>query len=116
MGAVLDVFVGRITADGLSDFHINKKEVDSLHFVPVTFFLDTEPEEYSLETEVKSAYTNEAGERIVLFPAKELGIPERYYHSWAARKTKVYVYKYRELVIWGLTAEILREMAKTFAA
>jgi 8-oxo-dGTP pyrophosphatase MutT (NUDIX family) len=115
MGAVLDVFVGKITADGFSDFRINKKEVDSLHFVPFSFFLDTRPDEYSLETEVRSSYTDETGKRVVLFPAKELGIPERYHRSWTTRKTKVYVYTYHGLVIWGLTAEILCATAKTFA-
>jgi hypothetical protein len=56
-------------------------------------------------------YYNESGEEKVLFPAKKLGLPEKYHTSWPLRKSAVYVYNYKGIIIWGLTAAIIREIA-----
>jgi hypothetical protein len=55
---------------------------------------------------------NKNGTKEILFPAQELGIPEMYHDSWPVRPSKVYVYTYEGVVIWGLTAEIVRELSK----
>jgi 8-oxo-dGTP pyrophosphatase MutT (NUDIX family) len=113
IGAVIDVYVGRLTVDSVSRFVPNKDEVETLHLIPVSFFAHTQPKEYPLETIVHSTRYNEHGEKEILFPAKELGIPEMYHDSWRVRDSNVYVYTYNDIVIWGLTAEIVREIAKT---
>ena len=112
MGATLDVFIGRIKIENLSELDPNKEEVDKICPVPFSFFVKTKPDSYILETEIKSSYYNESGEKKVLFPAKELGLPEKYHSSWPIKKTTVYVYNYEEIVIWGLTAEIILEITK----
>ena len=112
MGATLDVFIGRIKIESFSHISPNKEEVEEIYFVPFSFFVKTKPDSYLLETEIKSMYYNESGEKKVLFPAKELGLPEKYHLSWPIKKTTVYVYNYEGIIIWGLTAEIIREIAK----
>jgi len=110
IGATLDVFIGKIKIENFSQLNPNKKEVEEIYPVPFSFFVKTKPETYVLETEIKSMYYNESGEKKVLFPAKELGLPEKYHVSWPIKKTPVYVYNYEGIVIWGLTAEIIREI------
>ena len=44
------------------------------------------------------------------FPVKELKLPKRYYGTWANGKRNIYVYKYGDKIIWGLTAAILYEL------
>ena len=112
MGATLDVFIGTIKIENFSQLNPNKKEVAEVYLVPFSFFVKTKPDSYLLETEIKSMYYNESGEKKVLFPAKELGLPEKYHVSWPIKKTPVYVYNYEKIVIWGLTAEIIREITK----
>jgi len=113
MGATLDVFIGTIKIESFSELKPEKEEVEMLHPVPFSFFVKTEPDCYLLETEIKSMYYNESGEKKVLFPAKELGLPEKYHLSWPIRKTAVYVYNYEGIVIWGLTAAIIYEITNS---
>ena len=112
MGATLDVFIGKIKIESFSQLNPNKKEVEKIYPVPFSFFVKTKPDFYSLETETKSVCYNESGEEKVLFPAKELGLPEKYHLSWPIKKTIVYVYNYEEIIIWGLTAAIIQEVTK----
>jgi 8-oxo-dGTP pyrophosphatase MutT (NUDIX family) len=114
MGATIDVFIGKIKIESFSELNPNKEEVDNIYPVPFSFFLDTKPDSYLLEVEIKSMYYDESEKKKVLFPAKELGLPEKYHKSWPTRKTPVYVYNYEGIIIWGLTAEIVREIAKVF--
>ena len=112
MGAAVNIFTGRIFVNDMSEFSPNKEEVDSLHLVPVDFFLDNEPEEYKLQVEIKSAYDNDKGEKVILFPAEKLGLPEKYHNTWKGRIPGTYVYKYKDIIIWGLTAKIIREISE----
>ena len=52
------------------------------------------------------------GEKVVLFPAEKLGLPEKYHNSWKGRTPGTYVYKYEDIIIWGLTAKIIREISE----
>ncbi len=112
MGATLDVFIGTINIETISQLNPNKEEVENIYPVPFSFFVKNRPDCYLLETEIKSMYYNESGEKKILFPAKDLGLPEKYHSSWPVKKTTVYVYNYEGIVIWGLTAEIIREITK----
>ena len=64
-----------------------------------------------LETEVKPMLYNEKGNREILFPAKELGLPEIYHVPWKGREASVYVYRYEDITIWGITAAIIYEIS-----
>ena len=112
MGAAVNIFTGRILIKNESELKPSMEEVESIHLVPVDFFLDNEPEEYKLKVEIKSAYDNDKGEKVVLFPAEKLGLPEKYHSTWEGRTPGTYVYKYRDIIIWGLTAKIVREIAE----
>ncbi len=112
MGATVDIFTGSIHIKDKSELNPNAEEVESIHLVPVDFFMDNEPEEYKLQIEIKSSYDNDMGEKIVLFPAEKLGLPEKYHNSWQGRTPSIYVYKYDDIIIWGLTAKIIKEIAE----
>ncbi len=110
IGAALDVFIGRILISSFSELAPRLSEVESIHAVPFSFFISSTPEKYILETEIKPVYYDENGNSKILFPARELGLPEMYHSPWAARKAGIYVYKYSGIVIWGLTAAIVYEL------
>ena len=112
MGATVDIYTGRLDIKGESDLDPSRKEVESIHMIPVDFFLENEPEEYKLQIEIKSKYDDENGEIIELFPAEKLGLPEKYHSSWKGRKPSIYVYKYESIIIWGLTANIVKEISE----
>ena len=112
MGAAVNIFTGTIDIKDLSELAPNTEEVESVHLVPVDFFLNNEPEEYKLHVEIKSAYDNEKGEKVILFPAEKLGLPEKYHNSWKGRTPGTYVYKYEDIIIWGLTAKIVKEITE----
>ncbi|MBO7429905.1 MAG: CoA pyrophosphatase [Spirochaetia bacterium] len=98
--AIIHVFIGVLHIESLAETSPNKKEVAEIFAVPASFFTEKKPEIYQVES-----YT-ETGS----FPVKELGLPKRYYGSWANGKRNIYVYKYGDKVIWGLTAAILYEL------
>ena len=45
-----------------------------------------------------------------LFPARELGLPERYWRSWQGTNHTVLVYRTDEGTIWGMTAQVVEEL------
>ncbi len=112
MGASINIFTGRLLIKDLSELCPDKKEVESIYLVPFDFFINNNPEEYKLKIEIKSSYTNDKKETEVLFPAKELGLPKRYHGSWEGRIQKTYVYRYKDIIIWGITAKIIMEIAE----
>ncbi len=111
IGAMVHVFVGFADVNP-DEFIPNSKEVASLFFVPLSFFTDREPEIYEVISEVHPYYIDPVtGAKNVLFPTKELGLPERYWNSWGGSKHKVYVYRTNGGTIWGITARIIRDFA-----
>lgn len=110
-GSVLiEVYVGRLDIQSLGDLDVDDKEVAYLFQVPLRFFLETEPETYELVVETHP-YNDRANQR-VLFPAQELGLPERYHRPWRGQPRRVYLYRYGSEVIWGITGEIVYEVTK----
>ena len=98
--AIIHVFIGVIHIESPEDAVPNKKEVAELFTVPTSFFTETKPEIYQVDS------FTETGN----FPVKELKLPKRYYGTWANGKRNIYVYKYGDKIIWGLTAAILYEL------
>ncbi|HPS58232.1 MAG TPA: CoA pyrophosphatase [Spirochaetota bacterium] len=110
MGAVIDVYVGRIILDSIDSFKISKDEVEKVFTVPAMDFIVKGFEKYNIHIQVNPYRKTESGGREMIFPAKELGLPERYHGSWGGMLHEVYIYRTEHGVIWGLTAEIIREM------
>jgi 8-oxo-dGTP pyrophosphatase MutT (NUDIX family) len=112
MGAIVNVVVGVADIEP-AEIKRNPEEVEKAFLVPVSFFERSDPEVYTVVTEVHPSYIDKStGEEVTLFPAKELGLPKRYWNTWGGFRHKVFVYKTDEGTIWGLTARILVDFAK----
>ncbi|PID78456.1 MAG: coenzyme A pyrophosphatase [Gammaproteobacteria bacterium] len=107
MGAAIEPFIGIIENISPEDFNIQKNEVKKIFSVPVSWFLENNPEIYNVVLEIKPYEEDEKGARKILLPAKELGLPKRYHNSWGHFKHRVLVYRVQGERIWGLTAEIV---------
>ncbi|MBI9106696.1 MAG: CoA pyrophosphatase [Spirochaetales bacterium] len=112
IGALIDVYLGHINVTSLDDFNPNPDEVQRLFTIPVSFFTQNEPEFYNYRLTCEPWYEDKEGSRVDLFPAEELGLPERYWQPWSHRKNRFVVYKYDGEVIWGITARILYTISK----
>lgn len=79
----------------------SENEVDHIFYVPVQFFIDNKPIIKTIriltEPEEEFPYSHMAG-------AME--------YKWSEGKSKVYIYKYKDYVIWGLTAKIINHFAE----
>lgn len=111
MGNIIDICVGKLFIDSLDDIYPEPAEVAEVFTVPVSSFLDNHPSVYRVHLEVKPSYFDEAGNEVVLFPAKELGLPERYHKPWGHPHHEIFVYDHTPHIIWGITARIVRELA-----
>jgi 8-oxo-dGTP pyrophosphatase MutT (NUDIX family) len=110
MRAIVDAFVG-VSDVCFEEMKANEKEVASIFSVPVSHFERNAPETYEVMVTLHSRYRDEAGREVVLFPAFEMEIPEKYHTSWESGRYPVYVYRLKEGILWGLTARIVREIA-----
>jgi len=112
MGAVIEIFTG-IMHDDISSIKINRDEVEKVFTIPVSYFMNREPEVHQVLIRLFSSEINkETGEEIVYLPVRELGLPERYIDPWGNFKQNVYVYKTAEGVVWGLTAKIIMDFIR----
>lgn len=111
MGVIVDVYVGRIILDSINSFNINSGEVEKIFTVPIREFNSEAYETYSVCLEISSSIRPGAADGPV-FPAKELGIQERYHGGRGERFYDIYLYRTAEGIIWGLTAEIIKEMVE----
>ncbi len=113
-GTIVEPFVGLVKKKAIKKMKLNKEEVENTYLIPLDYFKQNEPEIYNLRTEVKPYHIDEDGNKEVYFPVDELGLPEVYQKPWGNKKHKVYVYKYKKRVIWGLTAVILNDLLKKY--
>ncbi|MFZ3129566.1 MAG: hypothetical protein WA125_00300, partial [Desulfosporosinus sp.] len=56
------------------------------------------------------SYTNHTGTEVISFPAKELGLPERYWKPWGNARYNIFVYRVAGETIWGITARLVRDV------
>lgn len=91
---------------GLVDENLNlnvkNDEVEELFTVPVSFFLDNEPEEYI--NKIKTLPSEE-------FPFDKMNVSKDYFDM--VLYNKVIFYKYGSYVIWGITAYIVKNFIDT---
>ncbi len=112
MGAVIEIFVGVMKAD-ISELKINPDEVEKVFTIPVSYFMNNQPEIHKVMIKLfSSEIIQETGEEIVYLPVRELGLPERYIDPWGNFKQNVYVYKTDDGVVWGLTAKIIMDLVR----
>lgn len=114
MGVTVDPVIAELHLDDINNLNIDKNEVEKVFVSPVSFFLDNEPEMYSIRVQVQPYYTDERGHRVDLFPVKELNLPERYTKPWNMKNQPVFVYRTNGEVIWGITAVLIRAFLNKF--
>lgn len=114
LGAIIDVVVGRLLIQSLEELNINKDEVDFIFSLPVNELFNTNPDKYHVKMEVHSKMIKSNLEEEILLPVDELGLPERYNKPWGRKLYPVYVYKTKYGTIWGITAEIIRELSQLY--
>ena len=80
----------------------SESEVDHIFFVPLQFFIESEPLIKTIkilsEPEEEFPYSHMVG-------AME--------YKWIEGRGKVYIYKYKDYIIWGMTAKIMNHFAKS---
>lgn len=109
-GIMVEAFLGVITEKELENLKLNKNEVEESFLVPIEFFKKNNPRIEKLEVETKPYYY-ENGVKYN-FPAVELNLPKMYHSPWKSSPREVFLYIYENRVIWGLTAEIIKETIK----
>jgi coenzyme A diphosphatase NUDT7 len=112
MGVTVDSFLAVLKIKSLDELRINKNEVETVFILPLSYFKKHAAEEYFVRLEIQPSFRDKNGKEVVLFPVKELGLPERYHGPWGHSRHRVLVYKTEKGIIWGLTAEIIREINK----
>lgn len=114
IGAVIEPFIGIIKKKALKKMKIDTAEVEKTILVPLSFFKNNKPQEFTLKSEVHPYSINEKGEKEIYFPVEELGLPKTYHKPWGHKNHKVWVYKYEGEIIWGITAVIINDLLKRY--
>lgn len=114
MGAAVDPFIGRLNIPSLDMLTIDVNDVEKIFSIPFSFFLEQPPEIYAVRLEIQTYYIHKDGEKEVLFPSEELGLPPIYHKPCGGQKHRVFVYRTADGIIWGITAEIVYELVKLF--
>lgn len=107
MGAIVDAFLATTTSN-IEDIRIHKEEVERVFTIPLSWFMENDPEKYSVLVQVHATELDQKnGGEIILLPIEELGLPTRYKTPWGNFKQTMYVYKTPHGIIWGLTARLI---------
>ena len=92
-------FLGIISGVNVDNISPNPDEVDHIFTVPLQYFLDREPKEYSLNLETK--YNAE-------FPYNL--IPNGKDYKFRNIVNNIYFYEYYDYIIWGYTAKMMKSL------
>lgn len=114
IGAIIEPFIAKIKKSVLKTMKIDENEVEKTLLIPVSFFKNTQALEYTLSHEIQPYRFNEKGEKEVLFPVEELGLPDTYKKPWGNKRHKIWVYKYENEVIWGITSVIINDLLEKY--
>ncbi len=109
-GISVDSFLGELEIKDLSGLSPDPTEVEKIFSIPVSWFEDNSPNEYELELEIKTTYTDENGDLVNILPIEELGLPDKYKHPWYGMRHNVYVYLSPQETVWGITAALVKEV------
>ncbi|MDD3050234.1 MAG: CoA pyrophosphatase [Candidatus Cloacimonetes bacterium] len=112
LGIIIEPFIGYSNIKSLNSFILNKDEVEYIFSVPIAYFINTEPEEYSVSIKAHSQKIETNGEVIDLLPAKKLKLPSSYESIWGNTHHQVLLFRYSNEVIWGITASLIQGLLK----
>jgi len=114
MGVAIEAFLATFNISGLSELDINPAEVERVFTLPLSYLKKITPENYNAKVHASSSYIDNSGKEVILLPVKELGLPETYITPWGGKKHRVLVYKTKEGIIWGITAEIVYDILNRY--
>lgn len=114
IGALIEPFVAKVKKRALKSMVIDKNEVEKILLIPMKFFKNNPPKEYTLKYEVHPYTLHENGEKEIHFPVEELGLPKTYHKPWGHKKHKVWAYTYEDEIIWGITAVVINDLLKRY--
>jgi len=112
MGVSVDAYVALLKVKELSDLNIDINEVERVFTIPISYFTNNKPSEYSIKLKAFPFEKKSNGEVIESFPAGKLKLPERYSGPWDGGSHRILVYETTEETIWGITAELVFEFCK----
>ena len=95
--STLYAFLGKLNYEDIEMTNFNKSEVEELFLVPLDFFLENEPECHTLQISPNASPD---------FPYHLIENGKNY--DWNTSKIPVFIYQYKDKVIWGLTARIIK--------
>jgi 8-oxo-dGTP pyrophosphatase MutT (NUDIX family) len=113
-GVAVDCFPAVLDVSSIEDLVFDRNEVERLFTLPVAWFRRNPPETYPLKVMMHPVTIDEEGRERILFPAAQLGLPEKYRQSWQGTEKTVLVYRTAEAVVWGMTAEIIYELVSLY--
>ncbi|MBF0450637.1 MAG: CoA pyrophosphatase [Candidatus Magnetomorum sp.] len=116
MGMTVDPFIGILQMDDIKQLKMDTNEVARVFLVPVSFFEKHPPELHQVKLMAHPIDEKPNGQTEILFPVRELGLPERYHKPWGGVRLTVYIYRTPEDIIWGLTAKIIYYLIQTLVA
>jgi coenzyme A diphosphatase NUDT7 len=111
LGPLIEPFAGILDINGFDELKLNRAEVEYVFSVPVSFFEKSSPEKYKLPVKVHP-FKVDTGGREILFPARQLGLPERYHKPWGELMYTVLVYRVNNEIIWGITARFIFDLVQ----
>lgn len=114
MGFIIEPFVAKIKKKAIENININKSEVEKILLIPIKFFKQTKADVYELPYEIQPYKIDKKGNKEVFFPVEKLGLPDVYKKPWVSKKRKIWVYKYEDEVIWGITSVIINELIEKY--
>jgi len=114
IGVVVKPFLAISNIDE-STINYNKAEVEYTFSIPLSWLFENKPEEYYIILKAHPTIIDKDGKEVEILPSKKLNLPKRYHSPWGRLKQKIYVYKYKEETIWGLTAAITNSLVKSLA-
>lgn len=94
---ILKPFAGVLSNIELKDLNLNKSEVNHVFTVPIRDLMDFKPSIY---------YANISPEPEEDFPYHMIPKGENY--DWRRGRYPIYFYKYKDYIIWGMTAAITK--------
>lgn len=100
-GSFVYTYLGCINNIKPHEIKYNNDEVSEIFYVPLTYFLENEPEKYFMNYYPKA--DND-------FPYHMVNEGNKY--NWESLRYPVYFYKYKDYIIWGLTAKITYSFIK----
>lgn len=109
VGVMVEAYIGKIKLNNINSLNFNSAEVEKVFTVPLSWFREHPPKEHHLKIEVHPFHYNDKREKEHLLPVRDYALPERYEQPWSGRKHPVFVYTWEHGVIWGITAELIRE-------